>query len=73
MIANPSLERMTVGYRSKRQLLKLFTMADLYALSNQLIKLSYFLIPTQSYSFFGNLPPLGFSLYVYEQDLVAQD
>ena len=56
LIANLSSERMTMGYRPKRQLQKLFTMIDLHALSNQLIKLSYFLIPTQSYSFFGNLP-----------------
>ena len=47
-------------------------MIDLHALSNQSIKSSYFLIPTQSYSFFINLPPLGFSLFVYEQNVVVR-
>ena len=36
-------------------------------------RMKLFLKPTQSYSFFRNLPFLEFSLSVYEQDLVAQD
>ena len=44
-----------------------------YVPNNTHGKISKFSRNTQSYGFFRNLPPLGFSLSVYEQDLVAQD